>query len=277
MRKKGQRAVSKRINQKEYVRKISFDYKRRAEKAVFHEPKRAFRHPLGIKVLVGYLFVLLGFYLFYLFLGIKSPIAIVFGQVIGGLPALSLVAFMIIVTVVLIFGLLKMKKWGYYFALAWFAFGIANSLVSLVLLKSEVISFTRSFLILSSITIFVIDILAILYIASEKNYFFARQFLDKRTRVVDKVFVTALVAFLIVTISIGSSMGYNFYKTNLDQADSIIQELQAKAPEEQLAVCSEKQDPQKDLCILIVSIKTASKDLCSQIQSDFYRFSCMSS
>jgi len=262
------------ITPKEHVRKISYAYEDRAKKIDFSR-KEGFTHPLGIKVLAGYLFILLGFYFFYLFVGIKSPIAVIFGQVIGGLNALFLVMFLIIVTITLIAGLLKRKKWSYYLALAWFSFGIANSLISLILLQPQIASFTRSFLVLSSVTVFVIDILAILYIASEKNYFFAGHFIEKSTRVVDKVFVVALIIFLVITISIGSALGYDFYITNIQQTDSLISELDGKTYEEQTQICSLKQDQQRDLCMLILSIKTGSKDLCSQISSDFYKLSCM--
>jgi len=258
---------------REHVQKISFGYEKRAKK--FDSAKERFRHPLGIKVLTAYLFLLLGFYVLYLLMGIKSPIAVVFGQIIGGVPALSMVMVLIVASIVLIGGLLKRKKWGYYLALAWFAFGILNSIISLVLLQPEVASFTRSFLILSSVTVFVIDILAILYIASEKNYFFALHFTEKKTRIVDKVFVIALIAFLVVTITIGSVLGYDFYRTNITQTDSLLPALDNKTPDEQMNICRAKQSDERDLCLLIVSIKSGTKDLCSQIQSDFYKLSCL--
>jgi len=269
--KSAEKVVKKKA--KEHVKKISFDYEKRAKSFEFKKEK--FRHPLGIKILAAYLFLLLGFYFFYLFIGIKSPIAIIFGHIIGGFPALLLVMILIVATIVLIAGILKRKKWGYYLALAWFTFGIINSLISLALLQPEVASFTRSFLILSSITVFAIDILAIIYIASEKNYFFAYHFTEKKNRVIDKVFVAALILFLLTTITIGSMLGYDFYKTNIEQTDSMISLLKEKTFEEQLQLCSSKDGQQRDLCLLIVSVKTGAKDLCSQIQSDFYKFSCM--
>ena len=265
------------LSHKEHVRKISYNYEGRAQKIEAYSAEKGAKssHPIGIRVLSGYLFIVLGFYFFYLFLGVKSPLAIVFGQVIGGLPALFIVMVLIVAVIVLIAGILKRKRWSYYLALAWFSFGIANSLVSLVLLRPEVASFTRSFLILSSVTVFVIDILAILYIASEKNYFFARTFVQKRPALVDRVFVAALIIFLVATISIGSFLGYDFYRSNIEQADSMISELSEKTPDEQIQVCGSKLNQQKDLCLLIISIKLGRQDLCSQIQSDFYRLSCM--
>jgi len=286
MRKKGQKRVfkagktsekgrEKAVSPKEHVRKISYDYKKRAGKFEPAKKEKPIKRPLGIRVLIAYLSLLLGLYFFYLFLGIKSPIAVAFGQVIGGLPALLLIMFLITVNIFLIAGLVKRKKWSYYLALAVFSFGIANSLISLILLRPEVASFTRSFLILSSVTVFVIDILAILYIVSEKRYFFASQFLEKKTRVVDKVFVSALIIFLIITVSIGSAIGYDFYRTNIEQTARIISELEGATYAEQVGICSSMDSQQKDLCLLIVSIKTGEKSLCEQMESDFYRFSCL--
>ncbi len=268
--KKGKKG---KISPKEHVKKISYDYKKRSK--LFSFEKGKFRHPLGIKVLIAYLSVLLLFYFFYLFMGLKSPIAVVFGQIIGGLPALFLIMFLVLITMVLIGGLLKRKSWSYYLALVWFGLGIINSIISLILLRPEVASFTRNFLILSSITVLVIDILAILYIVSEKRYFFAHHFTQKKAMLVDKIFVTALIVFLIITITIGSALGYDFYQTNLEQADSIILELEGKAYEEQMEYCNSIDAQQRDLCVLIVSIKNSVKGLCSQIDSDFYKFSCL--
>ena len=274
--KSSHKAEVKHIEHKDHVKKISYDYESRTRKLqVYDLPEKKVTHPLGIRVLTGYWFIMLGFYFFYLFIGIKTPIAIVFGQMVGGLTALFLVMALIVVIIVLIAGLVKRKKWSYYLSLIWFSFGIINSLVSMVLLKTEVVSFTRSFLILSSVTVFVINILAILYIASEKNYFFSKHFAQKKPMLVDKLFVAALVIFLVVTISIGGVMGYDFYRTNIQQTDGLILELKDKPYDQQIQICSSKQNTQKDLCLLIVSIKMGSSDLCSQIQSDFYKFSCM--
>lgn len=274
--KAAHKAEIKHVKHEDHVKKISYDYEGRARKLqVYDVHEKKVVHPLGIRVLVGYLFIILGFYFFYLFIGIKTPIAIVFGQVVGGLTALFLVMALIVAIIVLIAGLVKRKKWSYTLSLIWFSFGIINALVSLVLLKTEVVSFTRSFLILSSVTIFVINILAILYIVSEKNYFFSKHFAQKKPMLVDKLFVAALVIFLIVTISIGSVMGYDFYKTNIQQTDSMIIELEGKTYDQQFQICNAKPSQEKDLCLLILSIKTVNKDLCSQVKSDFYKFSCM--
>ena len=261
--KRHRKAASHEARPREHVRKISYDYEKRAKHLNVNVFKREEKstHPLGIKVLIGYLVIILGFYFFYLFLGMKSPLAIVFGQIIGGMPALLIVLCLMAFTMVLIAGLVKRKRWGYYLSLIWFSFGILNSLISLILLKPEVASFTRNFLILSSVTIFVIDILAILYIASEKNYFFASHFIQKKAAIVDKLFVVALIVFLVITISIGSAMGYDFYRKNIQQTDSMIGELDKKTYDQQISICNSKADSDKDLCLLIVSIKNQEKKL----------------
>ena len=97
IKKTVKRVKTRKFSPREHVRKISYDYKKRS-KDVSKKIEKS-KHPMGIKVLTGYLSVILLFYLFYLFLGIKSPIAVIFGEVIEGLAALIMVMVIIFVVI----------------------------------------------------------------------------------------------------------------------------------------------------------------------------------
>ncbi|MBW3022594.1 hypothetical protein KY308_00635 [Candidatus Woesearchaeota archaeon] len=277
--KKLKRAIkTKKISPEKHVKHISYDYEGRKKRLEVQGFKEEFIRPIGIKVLVAYLTVLLFFYLSYLFVGFKAPLAVVFGQLIGGVPALLLTAAMIIVLLITIYSIAKRKKWGYHLSLIWFIFGIINSLISLILIgSSSIVTVTRDFLILSSIAVFVINIIAIIYILSEKQYFFAKRFLLKKSRMIDRVFVGLMIIFMVAIISVGCLLGYDFYKTNIKITDSLILELEGKNIAEQEQTCISKVSQEKDICLLILSIKTGSYKKCEEIESEFYRFACMRS
>ena len=279
--KKGvKKAVKKKkIAAKKHVECISYDYHgRRKRLEVYDLTKKErdkFVRPIGIKVLVGYLILLLFFYFAYLFVSVKAPVAVIFGQMIGGIQAALLTSVTIAVLLATLYSIHKRRKWGYYLSLVWFAFGIINSIVALVLLKPEVVTVTRNFLALSSFAVFIINIIAIIYIVSEKDYFFAKKFLLKRPRIIDKVFVTLIIIFVVGTLVIGGLLGYDFYKTNIKLADSLIAELEDKTNMQQDEICNSKSEQEKDLCLLVVSIKEGSHLKCNEIESEFYRFACM--
>jgi hypothetical protein len=277
---RAKKAVKKpQIKPKEHVKHVSYDYEgRRKRLEVYDLPKRErekFTRPLGIKVLTAYLGIILFFYLAYLIAGLRVPMAVVFGQMIGGWQALLTTAAITIVLLITIYSIAKRKKWGYYLSLAWFVFGILNSIISLALLKSEIVTVTRNFMILSAVAVFLINIIAIIYIASEKQYFLAQQFLLKRPRVIDKVFVALITIFIASVLIIGGVLGYDFYKTNIKTTDSIILELGNKTELQQNELCNSKKEQEKDLCLLILSIKKGTYEKCSEITSEFYRFACL--
>ena len=250
------KAVKKpNIKPKEHVKNISYDYEgRRKRLEVYDLPKKErekFTRPLGIKVLTAYLGVILFFYLTYLIIGAKIPMAVIFGQIISGWQALVITSILTAVILLTIYSITKRKKWGYYLSLIWFIFGMLNSIISLALLKSEIVTVTRDFLILSAAAVFLINIIAIVYIASEKQYFFAQQFLLKRPRVIDKVFVALITIFIASVLVIGGVLGYDFYRTNIKTTDLLISELENKTEMQQDDICSSKKDQEKDLCLLM--------------------------
>ena len=268
-----------KIVPKHHVRHISYDYEGRRKRLEVYDltkrEKEKYIRPVGIKVLAAYLGVLLFFYLAYLIIGLKAPMAVLFGQIIGGWPAMLLTLAVSIILAITIYSITKRKKWGFYLSLAWFVFGIINSIISLALLKSEVITVTRNFLLLSAVAVFLINIVAIIYIVSEKQYFFAERFLLKRPRVIDRVFVSLITIFVLSVLAIGAVLGYDFYRTNIKTTDLLIQELNGKTTAQQDELCSSKEGQERDLCVLIVAVKTGMFDRCSGIKSEFYKLACM--
>ncbi|MEM4336931.1 MAG: hypothetical protein QXG86_02920 [Candidatus Woesearchaeota archaeon] len=268
-----------KLSPEEHVKHISYDYEGRKKQLEVYdikpEIKEITKRPLGVKVLLTYLFIILFFYITYIIIGLKSPIAVVVGQIIEGVGAIIFTISTTIILFFIIYSIIKRKKWGYYLSIAWFVFGILNAVLSLILLSEEISSATRNFLILSSSIILLIDIIAIIYIVSEKQYFFATHLLLKRVRTIDKIFVGLITIFIASLIVISCIIGYDFYKTNVKLADSLIEELKGKTEKQQEDLCNSKTGQERELCLLILSIKSGSLERCKEIKSDFYRFACM--
>lgn len=283
-KKRGGRSISKKkrrtsrkkpkISKKDIVRHISHKYRKRFKVFEYHKPHRHYRIPPGIKVLVAYLSVLLLFNLIYFFLGLEAPIAFFAGQIIQGGWAVFITLASIAILGFIIYGFNRRKKWSYHLSLLWFAVAIIDSLVSLFALNTEVAA-TKNLVVLSSVTVLVINLLAAWYVVSEKKYFFAKEFLQRRAAIIDKVFVFLVAAFLVFVLLIGVFVGYDFYAENKYYADNLIEELDGKTGAQQMDICNGKEGAEKDLCLTIASVKQDRPDLCYQIQSDFYRITCL--
>jgi len=268
-----------KISPKKHVQHVSYDYEGRRKRLEVYDltkkEKEKFTRPIGIKVLTAYLGVVLFFYLAYIIFGLNSPMAVIFGQMVWGWQAAVFTVIISIFLIITIHSIAKRKRFGYHLSLAWFIFGIINSIVSLALLKSEIVTFTRNFLLLSAFAVFFINIIAIIYIVSEKQYFLAERFLLKSPRIIDKVFIALITIFVLSTLVVGGFLGYDFYKSNIMITDSLISELAGKTDAQQNTVCSSKPEQEKDLCLLIMSIKKGSYEKCGEIKSEFYRFACL--
>ncbi len=267
-KKRGKGSISK----KHIVSHISHNYQKKLKVYEIHRPERVI--PLGMKVLLAYLSMLFFFNLIYFFLGLKTPIAFFVGQIVQGIPAMLGVIISIIVLGLVINGIYFRKKFAYYLSLAWFAIAVLDSLISLVTLSTEVAA-TRNMVLLSTITVIFINLLAAWYVISEKKYFFEKMFMLRKPMFVDKAFVACMIIFIVLVLLIGVFVGYDFYSQNKHYTDNLVKELQNKTSDQQMDTCNAKAGAEKDLCLIIASMKLDRPELCSEISSDFYRLTCL--
>lgn len=268
VKKRGKGSISK----KHIVSHISHNYQKKLKVYEIHRLERVI--PLGMKVLLAYLSVLFLFNLIYFFLGLKEPIAFFAGQIVQGIPAVLITIISLIIIGLVIHSIYFRKKFAYYISLAWFAIAVLDSLISLFSLSTEVAA-TKNMVLLSSATVIFISLLAAWYIVSEKKYFFDKIFMLRKTAFVDKAFVGCMIIFIVLVLLIGVFVGYDFYSQNKNYTDNLVKELDEKTGDQQIEICNSKAGAEKDLCLIITSMKLYNPELCSEITSDFYRLTCL--
>ena len=142
--------AKKREHLKKLVRHISHNYTpAKAEKIPY-------KIPLGLKIIMVYLAVLCSFYLAYMVVGIKAPIVVVLGKMVQGNAIFFLLLALFTASASLIYGLWRRRRWAYYLGIVWFAFGILNSILSLIYVKTDLFQATKHFMILTSIFVIII-------------------------------------------------------------------------------------------------------------------------
>lgn len=231
----------------------------------------------GIRILIGYSIILCFIYIFYFIVGIYKPDLLFLGGEVRSYAALLIDIILVAALIYLIYGLTKRKEWAWWFCILWYAVSIVNSVWSVYMMKTNVYNILHELLVLSSIFIVLINSLIIWYVYTKKEYFTAphkEEKFEKR----DRVFIYSLVCFWILLILISLSVGYNFYRDTTRMADSIIGELKDTTPLHAIEICETKQGKEKDICFVVFVTVFEKYDLapvCSKIDSDLYRFSCM--
>lgn len=247
--------------------------------------KGKFVIPIGIRVLIGYLFFLAALYMISLISGIRFPLTILFGQFITGMLALIINIILVVLIFFIIYGFYKRKAHAFDLSLAWFGFSTLNALVSLVLFKVEEHPLFKGLMLLSLVTLVLVNSVVIWYVANERKYFYARVFRVKEVQHQDKVFLYVVISFWVIAFMIGSIIGANFYSNTTTAVDSILLELQLKNPDNIYFFCMQKQGEQRDVCLLIAatmedmhgaeySKQQNIVSICQDIESDFYKFTC---
>ncbi len=239
---------------------------------VRHTSERLPALPPGIKVLVTYASFIAVFYLLYVLFAVAKPVSVIFGVFVTGTAATIIEFVSLLLLIAIIYGLLKRHFWVFYISLLWFSFGVLNAIVSLIKFRSE-FDILRSVLLVSSVTVIVLNGIIAWYIYSEKYYFKVKH-LNKETRAKDKFFVYLISVFLIVSVLLLVTFGVRFYNTTIRTTDKLIGELSsAEVPD---LVCAQKTDSEKDICYLVLSILREGKEpsICENIDSDFYKMTC---
>ncbi|MBN1544081.1 hypothetical protein JW898_01310 [Candidatus Woesearchaeota archaeon] len=243
-----------------------------------------YRIPLGIRFLLGYLGFLSVLYIISFLYGITFPTTILFGKMIAGSRAMIINAVLLALILFMVYGFWKRKAYTFDLSVGFFSFTALNATISLLMFESAEHPMFRNLLLLSFVSLVIMDIIVIWYILHERKYFYSERFKDRPFHHRDKVFLYMIITFWTVALLIGITIGVQFYKDTTRMIDSTIVELKGDYYRGQL-VCEQKQGPDRDVCTLVVATALSTQDrpesemlgLCNSIQSDFYRFTCMRS
>ncbi len=248
-------------------------------KHVLHKHDR-FYVPLGIKVLAVYCVLLGVFYLLYLLFGLALPTTLLFGRIVQG-PA-ALLANLVITGVLaaIIYGMLKRKAWAWELSLAWFLFGILNSLFAVLFLEVVDYEVVHDLALLSFVMTLFINGVIIWYLFSERNYFKDKEFRIRRVQVKDKLFLYGVSVFWILIFLMLLIVGLSFFQQTVETAQAVSVDLQGKLYSHSLYLCGKKGQAEADVCYLVLATKSGGQtdqllDACSRIESDFYKFTCI--
>lgn len=275
--KPARRVLKKRMSDKAHEAKTAgHHHEAGAQHAhATHHPSKPAKKS-GIRVLVIYSILLSMVYFFYFLLGLYKPALLFLGGEIRSYAALVSDVIFIAALVYLIYGLVKRKRWAWWFCILWYSLSIVNSIWSVYVMRLNVYNILHELLILSSIFIILINSLIIWYIYAKRHYFISahhEETFEKR----DKIFIYSLVCFWVLLILISFSIGYNFYKETTAMAKGIIEELRDTTPLHAIEICETKEGNERDICFVVFVTLFEKYDLtpvCSRIESDLYRFSC---
>ena len=243
-----------------------------------------YRIPIGIRFLIGYLIFLAALYLISFIYGVTFPTTILFGKMLTGTRALIINLVLLAIVFIMIYGFWKRKAYTFDLSIGFFSFTALNAVISLLLFDSADHPAFKKLLLLSFISLIFMNIVIIWYILHEKKYFYAEQFKDRPVQHRDRVFLYTIVTFWAVALLIGVTLGVNFYKDTTRLIDESIAEIGGDYYMGQL-LCETKEGPERDVCTLVIATAMSEaqrseeelQGFCDDIQSDFYRFTCLRS
>ena len=205
----------------------------------------------------------------------------VFGELIAGKAALAINIIFLLIVIGIVIGFLKRQPWSYHLSIGWFAFGIINAFVSLLNVTSSTFDILKDFMLFSFIFTVVLNVIIIWYIHSEKKYFLTKHFHDKVWQNRDRIFVYTIIIFWVAVVVVGSLIASRYFHEVTSRTDSLVEELNEKYDYEAESFCSSKDGLDADLCYVMYAsmLKTENVDkvikICKNIDSDFYRFTCL--
>ncbi|MBW2964365.1 hypothetical protein KY363_02800 [Candidatus Woesearchaeota archaeon] len=250
--------------------------------------------PVGIKFLIGYLSFLAVLYIVSFLYGITFPTTLLFGELVVGTRALVINSVLLGIVLLMVYGFWRRHAYTFDLAIGFFSFSTLNAMLSLFLFQSSEHPMFRNLLLLSFISLIVMNIVIVWYILHERKYFFVEKFRDRPWLHRDRVFLYCMITFWAVTLLIGGTIGYQFYKDTTRLIDQSIAELKGDYYTGVIK-CEQKTGPERDVCTLVIATILSEKmdrtavesrkylqqpdleKLCNTIQSDFYRFTCMRS
>ncbi|MBW2971417.1 DUF2127 domain-containing protein [Candidatus Woesearchaeota archaeon] len=243
-----------------------------------------YRIPMGIKFLMGYLAFLSVLYIISFISGITFPTTILFGKMISGARAMIINGVLLAIILFMVYGFWKRKAYTFDLSIGFFSFTALNATISLLMFESAEHPMFKKLLLLSFISLVLMNIVIVWYILHEKKYFYAERFTDRPFHHRDRVFLYTIITFWALVLMIGATIGIQFYKDTTRLIDDSIKEMKGDYYRGQL-LCEQKAGPERDVCTLVVATALSAQQrpakemeaMCGSIKSDFYRFTCMRS
>jgi len=252
-----------------------------AKKKELFIPKQEFNKELkvhkltGMKLLLGYLYVLLFFYAMFIIFGLSSLHLYANVDINLAFVIINLILFLSLILLTL--GFTKDLEWVYPFGITWFSASIIYSFISIFFIQSNIFPIINEMMVLSFISTLLLNGLIIWYMVAMKHYFkkkHERHAMKLKTE--EKIFINIFFTIVIITVLILATVTISFFKSITRTADKIVSELRGKQEAEMISICSLKQGEEKDICYLVLgSLLKGAEDVCSNISSDFYKFTCM--
>ncbi len=243
------------------------------KKKVIHQHSR----PFSINVLMGYVVFLIALYLFYFALELRSPVTIFLGNVITGQNALLIDAAALGILIATFVGFIKKRSWTFYLALLWFAGGLINAIFSITFLESGVFFLVKDLIVLSFVSLILVNSLILWYLFYRKEYFMHGPVSYEGK---DRFFVYALVSFWAIIILIGLIIGLKYYNYTTSTTRSLLDETNGMDLDSATELCSSKSGYEKDLCFVVLAVSHGNEiqdaeEFCNKVETSFYRITCM--
>ncbi len=224
--------------------------------------------PLGIKVLTLYTLILSAIYLF---AAAVSPFAVFFGNLLPGLSGKAVNFGYVIALLVLSYGFSTRKEWVWKFALVWYVFAMADSIISGFSINAYfdlLLNLLAMFLLFA----FLANAIMFWYVYKKRTYFLKHS--HPKVSKEDRIFLTsiAVVVLLFFVVALLTTTKF-MYDTSKGVRESVVQ-LKTAFPGEEVGICKAKDLPERDICYLTLSIIKKDVLYCKAITSDFYKLTC---
>jgi len=229
----------------------------------------------GMKLLLGYLYVLLFFYVIFILFGLSSLHLYAKVNINTAFVIINLIMFLTLI--LLTIGFTKDLEWVYPLGITWFSASIIYSFISIFFIKSNIFPVINEMMVLSFISTLLLNGLIIWYMVAMKHYFkkkHERHLMKLKTE--ERLFINIFFTICIITVLILATITINFFKSITRTADKIVSELRGKQETEMFALCKTKEADEKDICYVVLgSLLGGTEELCKNISSDFYKFTCL--
>ncbi|MBN2880619.1 hypothetical protein JXM83_01075 [Candidatus Woesearchaeota archaeon] len=234
-----------------------------------------FEFPLGIRFLV--IFSLISSLLF-LILAIKFPYLVYFGFNIEGSLARIILSVSMIMYLVLLFGLIFVKRWVFYLSIFWYVLSLVGSFCSLFFLDMSMFGLLSELVFIGLLVVFLINGLVLWYLVIRRDFFLSKK--KYVHSIADKFFIFFLIFIFIVSSVFGIFVFMNVLgKLSYAVTDYGAKLLDFSYVDDGINFCQSAEDV--DVCLLSFSVisrdnfpGTSLVRVCELIQMPFYRYVC---
>ncbi len=223
----------------------------------------------GIRVLIAYMALLAIAELFYIIARTLHP------SLFANPPLALLDTVMTVALIVIIVGLLDRSAWAWKGALAWFSFAIVYSVVLISFFHPPIFSLARGLVGIALALGIALNGIILWYLYEKREYFTIPGYHEHAGHE-DTVFSYLMVTFWVLVLAIGVTVGNTMYSSIRQSADQSIIELSVMPFSDiDVAVshCMRKHDA-RDVCLLVLAALERDLAVCTQMESELYRFVC---